>query len=401
MPGETSTATLELPGQSSVQMAGLVSARFRRGMLPLAAGTALCVALSAPLADFLLERHDLAHRGQAYASDLAQQIAAQEAGKSALAEDDARAVLQVIAAALQERGTEDIVRVEVLDARGGEIAALNSREANWPLVWTGAPLAAGASRLGAVRVAIGEPEWIERDLLLLGVFGGLGLVLGLALYFFPLRLFREEDLVLLFARRSVRAAEEERLRLSRDLHDGLGQTLGTAAVALVRLNARLGPSPEAADTARLIDGALDELRHIALGLRPPSLVDLGLGAAVGALARDAERTGLAATVQIEELPPLDPELELTCFRLAQEALSNLVSHAEAKSFRLTLARQGAMLALEVHDDGRGFSPASGMGLGLVGARERASRLAGHFSVESAPGKGTTFRALLPLQVGNP
>ena len=284
--------------------------------------------------------------------------------------------------------------MEVLDPAGRILAQSKAPESAWPLVIGEESLGPGR---GTVRVAIGEPGWLARDLLLLGVFGALGLALGLALYFFPLRLFREEDLVLLFARRSIKAAEEERLRLSRDLHDGIGQTLGTAAVAVARLVARTGPGAEAAEAARLIDGALDELRHVTLGLRPPTLDDLGLGASVGALAQEAARTGLRAEVHIEDLPRLDPELEQTCFRLAQEALTNVVRHAQARSFHLTLSRLHDTLVLEVDDDGRGFQAASGLGLGLVGARERAASLAGSFSVESAPGRGTRLRAVLPLR----
>jgi signal transduction histidine kinase len=244
-------------------------------------------------------------------------------------------------------------------------------------------------------VDVGEVEWLDRDLLLLGVFGILGLVLGLALYFFPLRLFREEDLVRLFARRSIGAAEEERLRLSRDLHDGIGQALGAAAIGVARLKARAGPSVEADETARLIDGALDELRRVTLGLRPPSLDDLGLGPAVEALVREAAGTGLVTRVEIQPLPRLDAELEQTCFRLAQEALSNVVHHAAATTVRVSLARQAATVVLEVQDDGRGFSPGLAMGLGLVGARERAARLEGSLEIESTPGSGTRLRAILP------
>ncbi len=388
---------LEVPGQTSVQMAGLVSARFRRGMWPLAIGTALCVAFSAPLADFLLERHDLAARAQRQAEDLARQIATLTTNAPAWRTDPRQEIARLLGQVLQQRGAEEIVTIALFDQEGRTRQLLNGKEESWPLVLGSASIAG----LGEVRVALCEPEWVGRDLLLLGIFGGLGLLLGLALYFFPLRLFREEELVLLFARQSVAAAEDERLRLSRDLHDGLGQTLGTAAVALVRLNARIGATPEAAETARLIDGALDEVRHIALGLRPPTLVDLGLNAALSSLARDAERTGLRADVTIEELPPLDAELELACFRLVQEGLSNIVRHAQAKGFKLTIARKDGALTIELIDDGRGFAGPSGMGLGLVGARERAARLAGNFTIESTLGAGTTIRARLPLPAGTP
>jgi signal transduction histidine kinase len=380
-------------GHANVRMAGLVSARFRAGMRPLALGTGLVVALSAPLADFLLERHDLAHRAFLEASEVARQIQ----GSNVVDRQDVAGILRAVQASQDSRRSEEVARIEFLDTSGQVRlqTAPHGKTPAWPLVASEAPLSIRGQPAGTIRVEVGEVEWLDRDLLLLGVFGVLGLVLGLALYFFPLRLFREEDLVRLFARRSIGAAEEERLRLSRDLHDGIGQALGAAAIGVARLKARAGSSVEADETARLIDGALDELRRVTLGLRPPSLDDLGLGPAVEALVREAAGTGLVTRVDIQPLPRLDAELEQTCFRLAQEALSNVVHHAAATTVRVSLARQAATVVLEVQDDGRGFSPGLGMGLGLVGARERAARLEGSLEIESTPGSGTRLRAILP------
>ncbi|HUB08608.1 MAG TPA: sensor histidine kinase [Myxococcales bacterium] len=378
----------ELPAQASLRMAGELSARFRAGMRPLALGTALCVAFSAPLADFLLERHDLERRADAQAADLAKRLAQLPGGPRA------ELLPAAVAAVMERSGAVEVARVEVLDATGAALAGWRGIDA-WPVVSGSAALVVAGRHVGDVRVAVGEAEWVDRDLLLLGIFGVLGLALGLASYFFPLRLFREEDLVRLFGWRSIKATEEERLRLSRDLHDGLGQTLGAAAVALARLGEgkEIG---EAAEAARLIDGALDELRRVARGLRPPSLDDLGLGAAVESLAREAERTGLTTDLRIDELPRLDPDVEQTCFRLAQEALTNVVRHAVASRVSVSLGLGAGGLVLEVKDDGRGFSPAGGIGLGLVGARERAARLRGSVRVTSEQGRGTTLRAVIPL-----
>ena len=111
--------------------------------------------------------------------------------------------------------------------------------------------------------------------------------------------------------------------------------------------------------------------------------------------REAAGMGLATRVEIQPLPRLDAELEQTCFRLAQEALSNVIHHAGATTVRVSLARQAETVVLEIQDDGRGFSPGFGMGLGLVGARERAARLSGTLEVDSSPGSGTRLRAVLP------
>jgi len=394
------TVSLETPpGQSNAQMAGLVSARFRAGMRPLAIGTALLVALSAPLADFLLETHDLDHRGHLYAAEVASRLVNLEGATHALARRETQLAQLLIDQAQSQHNAEDVAQLELWWPDGAPMltSAVVHAKKVWPLVWVKEPVVLLGKQIATVRAAVVEPELLERDLLLVGVFGALGMVLGLALYFFPLRLFREEDLVQLFARRSIRAEEEERVRLSRELHDGMGQTLGTAAVAVVRLTARLGPTPEASETGRLIDAALDELRNITLGLRPTLLDDLGLGSAVKALAGQAERAGVATTASIGELPRLDPEMELAIFRLAQEGISNMVQHAQAKSLRLSLSREKDSVVLDMQDDGKGFSTSSGMGLGLVGARERAASLSGTFSVESAAGKGTRLRAVLPIR----
>ncbi len=383
----------EPQGHANLRMAGLVSARFRAGMRPLAIGTALCVALAAPLADFLLERHDLAHRAHLEATEVARQVALD----GAVRRQDVVGILRAVEISQDSQRSEEVARIEVLDASGQSLAETVPHRSTppWPLVSSEAPILIDGQPVGTIRVEVGESEWLDRDLLLLGVFGLLGAVLGLALYFFPLRLFREEDLVRLFARRSIGAAEEERLRLSRDLHDGIGQALGAAAIGVARIKAKSGATAEVDETARLIDGALDELRRVTRGLRPPSLDDLGLGPAVEALAREAAGTGLTTRVEIQPLPRLDAELEQTCFRLAQEALSNVIHHASAKTVRVSLGRQAETVVLEIQDDGRGFSPGLAMGLGLVGARERAARLEGSLEVESTPGGGTRLRAVLP------
>ena len=165
------------------------------------------------------------------------------------------------------------------------------------------------------------------------------------------------------------------------------------------LEARVGVSPELAESKRLVDDGLQELRHVTQGLRPPALDDLGLGPAIEALAREAGQVGEAGLVvrtEITALPRLGVEVEHACYRLAQEALTNISRHAQAKNVQLSLRQEGGTLVLEVEDDGRGFSPGSELGLGLVGARERAAAVSGSLTVDSKPGGGTRLRVVLPL-----
>jgi signal transduction histidine kinase len=382
------------PDHRNRQMAGALSRQFRKGMRPLALTTAFCVALSAPLADFLLERHDIARRATEQARRLTRAL--RNAPTQQLSLSKLEPELSTVN--LDGGSADDVAVVELRSSEGTVLETLRPRGfiRSWPLV-RGSSTEFIDGRPYEVAVTLGEREWLRRDLLLLCAFSLLGGVLGLALYFFPLRLFREEDIVRLLAWRSIKTAEEERLRLSRDLHDGVGQSIGAAAVAVARLSARVGPSREAAESARLLDGALDELRQVVRGLRPTALDDLGLGAAVQALVRDAAGTGLNIQTDIEDLPRIAPEVEQTCFRLAQEALANVVRHSRAHSVRVGLALRSRDIVLEVEDDGCGFTPATDVGLGLVGARERAALLAGSLTIESAHGAGTLIRAVLPIE----
>ncbi|MHB1844177.1 MAG: sensor histidine kinase [Deltaproteobacteria bacterium] len=373
---------------ANVVVAGRLLARFRAGMRPLALGAGLAVALSAPFADLLLERHDLEQRARRHAVAVARRLG--EAPSSALP--------QALAAFEDGRAPsgegEETLAVELSFPETAPVR-WSGGERSWPTVTGEVPLAL-AGRTGTVRVTVGEREWLWRDGLLLGAFSLLGLVLGAALYVFPLRLFREEELVRALVGRSLCAEEDERLRLSRELHDGLGQTASALAVAIARAQA-VAPSAPLAEASALADLALEEIRRTARALRPPALDDLGLGPAVSALARRlADEAGVALDLRVEEIPRLSPELELCCYRLSQEGLANVVRHAGARRIEVGLACAGPALTLRIADDGRGFSPSGPLGLGLLGARERVAALRGSLRVETAPGAGTRLFVTLPL-----
>ncbi len=359
-------------------------------MRPLAAGTALAVALSAPFADLLLERHDLARRAGREAARIAGELERRVPAAPAMASALARWQRE----AWGSPGDEEVARVSVFLPPLAE-ARWEAPGHAWPTVSGEAPLRIGEAS-GVVRVTVAEREWLRRDGILLFAFSSLGILLGLGLYFFPLRLLREEDLVRALVGRSLRAAEEERLRLSRELHDGLGQTTSALAVALARAQAE-APSPPLAEASALADLALEEIRRTARALRPPALEDLGLGPAVAALARRlAEEAGLELDLEVGEIPRLPEELELCCYRLCQEGLTNVVRHANARRLTVGLACEGPSLALSIEDDGRGFSPSETLGLGLLGARERIAALGGTLRVATAPGEGTRLRIALPV-----
>jgi signal transduction histidine kinase len=210
-------------------------------------------------------------------------------------------------------------------------------------------------------------------------------------------------------RRLVSAQEDERRRLSRELHDGLGQELTALTLGLKALEQA---APEGTpDHARLLDvhevvGRISREAHdLAVELRPTALDDLGLGAALAAyVARWAERTGVAAAFEpigLEE-DRLPPEVESAVYRVVQEALNNVAKHARARRVTVMAAREGGELIVLVEDDGRGFDPqrvgaASGRrSLGLLGMRERVALVGGTLVTESGEGEGTTVQARIPL-----
>ena len=205
-----------------------------------------------------------------------------------------------------------------------------------------------------------------------------------------------------------RVQEDERRRLARELHDGLGQNLTALKHRLGQIGSELGPGHAALrgklDTAlALCSGALDDTRNLSRLLRPPILDDLGLEPALNWLARSLEESaGIAVVLEIEALPVLDGELQTLLFRVAQEAFNNAAKHAAAQSLLLRLVVRDGRLQLQVIDDGRGFDPDVAMragGSGLGSMRERLRLYGGQLELRSSPGHGARLRATVPLDAG--
>lgn len=200
--------------------------------------------------------------------------------------------------------------------------------------------------------------------------------------------------------------EEERRRLARELHDGIGQTLTALINQLRRVPAGEGPNHDLEAAIEVAELALTDVRELSRLLRPPVLDDLGLRAGLTWLARMLrEQSGLATVIewQAGEDERLDPDLETLVFRIAQESLNNVVKHSGQLAARLAVRRHGGSLEFAVADTGRGFdvvrvlSPSGGAaGLGLRGIRDRVELFGGQFAVESAPGRGSRLRVVVPL-----
>lgn len=213
-----------------------------------------------------------------------------------------------------------------------------------------------------------------------------------------------------FGAGALHAAEDERLRIARDLHDDTAQRL---AALLMRLRIARDAEGERREQflddlhAEILDTA-DAVRRIARGLRPPSLDEVGFEAAIRTLARTIrEAHGLRVEVEVEPRPDvarLRPDAELALYRIVQEALSNVVRHAEATRARVRLERSDRWMVVTIEDDGRGFEPraqtdSGGSGLGLLGMAERARFLGGRVGIASASGEGTRVTIEVPRGPG--
>lgn len=209
--------------------------------------------------------------------------------------------------------------------------------------------------------------------------------------------------------------EEERRRLARELHDGIGQILTALANQLQRIHddahamENLGLENRLADALEITRSALHDTRELSRLLRPTLLDDLGLEAALRWLARTlSERT----QIRIEVISTLGeqrllPDVETLVFRITQEALTNVIRHSGAKLVQIMLTGGASQLRLQVRDDGAGFEQLDlnapekgGSSTGVRGMRDRAELFAGRLDVSSAPGEGTSVTLSLPLDASD-
>jgi signal transduction histidine kinase len=299
---------------------------------------------------------------------------------------DASGLLRELVAELGEG--LGLARIAVLNTDGRLLAGHGPGEAEEEL-----PLTAYGRRVGVMRWSRPGPLRARDRALLADLAGHLGALVDAATLVAGLRAAQE---------RLVLAREDERRRLRRDLHDGLGSTLSGLTFITEAARNLLRSDVAAAESALSqvrggIQAAVVDVRRIVDGLTPPSLEQLGLAGAVSEL---ADRLGrdLPGGMAIEaspRLPPLSAAVEVATFRVAQEALTNVLRHARASACRVTLGHDGSAVLLEVDDDGCGTAAERPGGAGLPGMRERAAELGGELTVVGRPGCGTTVRLRLP------
>ena len=215
------------------------------------------------------------------------------------------------------------------------------------------------------------------------------------------------------SRRLVEAQENERRSIARELHDEIGQALTVAQLNLqvaAQSPAAASILPQLRASAEMIEKVLEQVHDISLNLRPSMLDDLGLESALRwYTTRQAALTGLHAEFRAESVEQsLDPLIATECYRIAQEALTNVIRHARARNVVVTLNADEEHLHLRVRDDGVGFEVATerdkavlGASLGLLSMEERAVLAGGGLEHTSSPGGGTEVHAWFPLKTSAP
>lgn len=205
------------------------------------------------------------------------------------------------------------------------------------------------------------------------------------------------------SRHLLRAQEEERKRISRELHDGTGQSLMVLRFYLSMLAEKqnLELTNKIGEALALLDRIIEDVRRIIGRLSPRVLEELGLLAAIRKEARElSQRTGMKVHLELPaDLRDVDHEIEVATYRSLQEALHNIAKHSHASTFKVKLERKDGTLCLQVEDDGVGFSSKDSVrqqSFGLVGMRERSAALGGKVRVRSSKGKGTRISVSLPV-----
>ncbi len=267
----------------------------------------------------------------------------------------------------------------------------------------GVPLKTGAEVIGVLIIGFNKPyEWLptERELLR-AIADRSALAIERARITEALR--EREARIAELSAHLLRVQEEERKRISRELHDETGQALMVIRLYLGMLESSAGVRARAKirETLTVVDRTIEGIRRIIGRLSPLVLQELGLIAAIRKEAKDlAKTTGVKARVAVsDDVGRLAPECEAAVYRVVQEALHNVAKHAQAKTVNIHMLREAELVRLTIEDDGQGMSKTSGFSgrsFGLAGMRERIGMLGGTIKVSSAKGKGTRIEVVVPV-----
>jgi len=425
---------------------------------PLAVLVATIVATAAPAASFLLGRRTLEVQAGAAARQVADFVRSDAELRPTLWKYDALKLIQHLRSYEVEAS---IVRIDVVDARGVPIdpvadeivAELREQE----LLWQSEPVLVNNQQVAAVWVAMSTRELRRNTVLLFALFGALGVTMAGLMYALPMRsvaraqdeigalldrlrasqadlavlneelerkveersaelstayneLQRKEHNLRDVTSRAVELQEEERRQIARDLHDAAGQTLTAIRINLQLLADGLSRSGGSEDqralelarrTTGLVDETVEEIRRAVQSLGASVLEDVGLARAIERMCDDvADRTGADVERHIALDVSLPSVLETACYRLVQEALTNVMRHARAAHIEVDVEVDADDLRVSIADDGRGFSPQevdASRSRGLAGMRERIELLGGRLELSTRKGGGARVAATLPIR----
>jgi signal transduction histidine kinase len=392
-------------------------------MAPLALLLVLVVSVAAPVAFYVVGLRTLRIQAAASARQVAEVIGREAQQRPVLWKYD---TLKLLPHLRSYEMQENIEAIDVVDPSGVLIEPHRLEEsqalAKAAVIWQLAPIVVHGDPVGTVWVAASTTGVRAGALLMLIPFGLLGAILAGLMYWLPLRalqraeaselarayreLQRKEKGLRELTSRTVGMQEAEHRAIARELHDSVGQ-----AMTAIRLNLQVLGERGAEDgddhlaellerTTALVDDALEEVRRAVHRLGPSILDDVGLADALARTCEDlGDRTGMEVHSHID-LPAdgLPPAVEVTCYRVVQEALTNVARHAEATHVKVRLSADDSCARVEVVDDGRGFDSKSERSetRGLRGMRERVELLGGSLELGSAPGQGTRISAVIPL-----
>jgi signal transduction histidine kinase len=375
---------------------------FRRRMLPLVAVSSIFFALAAPLAFFIENRAALVASARSQASQIAEMVRETAERRPKLWRYNVAKLEERLAAL----GLDSLTALVVYDERGSPVAIgpAPATHDKWPIVWGHAQAIARERTVASVWVGMEARRLILDTLRLLVVFILLASIFAVGLFLVPMHAVRKSERQVqgLLEELAVTLPENERRRIARELHDGVGQALTAARLHLLTLKRADGDSPAIATVTKQIDESIDELRRATAALSPPSIE---AGCLRSALERHcqayAHATGLQIVFQAPPaIPTLGREVETACYRIVQEALSNVAKHAVAQRAWVRLEPPGAQptFEVEISDDGRGFDASRKDGVGLSFMRERAESLGGSVSFAKRDGGGAQVRAIFPVTI---
>jgi signal transduction histidine kinase len=293
-----------------------------------------------------------------------------------------------------------------LDAAHDERILSETLRSSARSVW-GVPMKTESATIGVLIIGFPKPyEWLpsERELLR-AIADRSALAIDRARINDALR--EREVRIAQLSAHLLQVQEQERKRISRELHDETGQALMVIRLYLGMLESSIpgrGPRGKIRETLGVVDRTIDGIRRIIARLSPLVLQELGLIAAIRKEAKDLARTtGVRARVAVpDEIGRLAPETEAAIYRVVQEALHNVAKHAQASSVSIQMARENGSVKLLVEDDGIGFQSRTagnsrGHAFGLAGIKERIGMLGGHVHVSSSRGKGTRIEVTIPAE----